>query len=251
MTKPIFPHHLAASRVHVVAGQALSTRLRLLVPRNAGGGCPDKPSRYQTAMNPDSFKFWCPSCGQHIAVTRSAAGTHANCPACGSPLIVPAPPNEGTALSGASFDPGAHGLRIPPPRPPASRKLALGLAMVTATVLVIVAISAYLKSGGKIGRTPFQPLNPSCVLHVAVMDSGKLFADGKEVDLDGLRGMLAKTKRDNGLVKFYRQSPSGGDGGKLAREAMAMIDDLVLPVVRANDRDNLDPFLKGPPERAP
>jgi hypothetical protein len=206
-------------------------------------------------MESDSFKFWCPSCGQHIAVTRAAAGVHATCPACGSPLIVPEPPGlPGEGEMGVVRGPaayGVHGLRIPPPRPPASRKLALGLAMVTAAVLVIAALTVLMRSGGKIGRTPFQPVNPHCVLHVAVMDSGALLADGKEVDIDGLRGLLAKTKRDNGIVRFYQEHGSERGGSEPAREALKIIDDLFLPVTHARDSDNLDPFLEGPAEAVP
>jgi predicted RNA-binding Zn-ribbon protein involved in translation (DUF1610 family) len=42
-------------------------------------------------MNEDTFKFSCPTCGQRISTTRSAAGTGAVCPLCGDDLVVPKP----------------------------------------------------------------------------------------------------------------------------------------------------------------
>lgn len=37
------------------------------------------------------FKFSCPSCGQHIAVTGADVGTSANCPSCNAALTIPPP----------------------------------------------------------------------------------------------------------------------------------------------------------------
>ena len=43
---------------------------------------------------PALFKFACPHCGQRLAVTTAEVGTAADCPNCGTPLVVPAPPAE-------------------------------------------------------------------------------------------------------------------------------------------------------------
>jgi tetratricopeptide (TPR) repeat protein len=37
----------------------------------------------------DNFKFHCPNCNQRIEAKPKHIGTHANCPACNKPLVVP------------------------------------------------------------------------------------------------------------------------------------------------------------------
>lgn len=197
-------------------------------------------------MNADSFKFECPSCGQHIAVTMAQVGVRAECPACGGSLVVPEP-----AVASRPPLQGPSGVRIPPPKAPASRSLALGLALVTAGLLVIVAVTAYVRSGGKIGSTPFQQINVDCVLYVAAMDSGQLLANGKEVQLDELRGFLAKTKRGNGIVKFYQEKGSNKEGQPIARKALELVEGMSLPVIYSTKHDNLDPFFNGPADSVP
>lgn len=206
-------------------------------------------------MAPESFKFWCPSCGQHIAANRSDVGSQADCPACGKALVVPEPPADSGVCDCAAHDgPCAHGvhhgLRLPPPRPAASNRRAHAVALAVAAALLVVG-GIILFGSGKPGRTPFQPAHPGCVLHVAVMDSGKLLADGQEVGLDRLRGLMAATKRENGVVRLYQESPAGRDGGELSRKVNKLLEELFLPVTRASRYENLDPFLKGPEEPAP
>ena len=202
-------------------------------------------------MAPDTFKFWCPSCGQHIAANRSDVGVRADCPACGMPLVVPEPAADSAACDCPVADgPCAHGvhhgLRIPAPQPPASNRRAYVVALAIVAILLVVAVAVLMRPGGRFGRTPFHPAHPGCELHVAVLDSGELLADGQRVDFDRLGELLVATKRDNGVVRLYQESGSGRDGGVLAGKVAHLIDQLLLPVTRAGGSENLDPYLKGP-----
>ena len=63
-------------------------------PQPAPVPLPTPPPEPIPPSEPTPFKFACPHCGQRLAVTTAEVGTAADCPNCGTPLVVPAPPAE-------------------------------------------------------------------------------------------------------------------------------------------------------------
>jgi hypothetical protein len=69
------------------------------------------------------FKFSCPNCQQNIQATSEYSGLQINCPACKTPLVVPAAPEAPAApatTSGSRLSMAAPPPATPPPPPPAA-----------------------------------------------------------------------------------------------------------------------------------
>lgn len=63
------------------------------------------------------FKFYCPHCGQHIAVTDDLVGTKGSCPNCQCTIVVPSVAHPPQSVSPPSISPPPSGasIRQPPP----------------------------------------------------------------------------------------------------------------------------------------
>jgi hypothetical protein len=193
-------------------------------------------------MKPGTFKFWCPSCGQHIAVTLADVGTHADCPACGKALVVPDP--EDVEAPCPAPQPAIRPRPKPVmQRPPLSRRLAPALALLTAALLAAVAVVAYIRSGATIGKTEFHRINPDSMLYIAVLDSGRILANGRDSSLHEVQELLAKTKRENGAVRFYQEHRPNKKPPLVASEVLLLITDMDVPIDQSTPKQDMQKFF--------
>ena len=100
---------------------------------------------FVTTMIPNSFKFECPSCGQHISAMMPDAGTAGACPTCGSHFVVPSP----TPLSESS------GARTAGPQ----RNRLVAPIVAGATVLVMALAALALYTSGRFATRKIQSLS--------------------------------------------------------------------------------------------
>ena len=98
-----------------------------------------------TTMIPKSFKFECPSCGQHISAMMPDAGTAGACPTCGSQFVVPNPTPSSESSGLGSAGPQRSRPFIP--------------IVVGAAVLVMALAALALYTSGRFGIRKVQSLS--------------------------------------------------------------------------------------------
>ena len=84
-----------------------------------------------------------------------------------------------------------------------------------------------------------QKLNTEIVLKVSVLQSGKLLANGADIQLDELDARLSQVKSQNGVVWYYREGGQG-EPPPIAMEVVKLVVKQSLPISMSSKPDFSD-----------
>jgi hypothetical protein len=89
------------------------------------------------------------------------------------------------------------------------------------------------------GKTPDQNQVGTTVVKISVLSNGELLADGEKVTIDQLAPRLAKVKKANGHVLYYRED-AGGEPPATGMQVIKLVIDNQLPVSLSTKADFSD-----------